>query len=190
MDDGTTLNKYSEALSKVGINIKEANGDMKDMDSILNELGAKWGTLAKDQQLALAQTVAGVRQYNQLIALMDNWDTFQENLNVAYNAEGTLNEQAEIYAESWEAASKRVQAAAEGIFQELLNDDFFIDILNGFEGFLTGINNVIDGVGGLKTILLSVGGIFLKQYAKEIPAVLSTLGDNFDVITGKAEKNR
>jgi len=27
--------------------------------------------------MALAQTVAGVRQYNQFVALMDNWDYFQ-----------------------------------------------------------------------------------------------------------------
>jgi len=47
------------------------------MNTLLDEMGAKWGTLAKDEQLALAQTVAGVRQYNQLISLMDNWDTFQ-----------------------------------------------------------------------------------------------------------------
>ena len=190
LEDGTTLNKYSEALAKVGISIKDTNGNMKEMDTILNEMGSKWGTLAKDQQLALAQTVAGVRQYTQLVALMENWGTFQENLNVAYTSEGTLQEQADIYAESWEAASNRVRAAAEGIYEELLNDDFFIDILNGFEGFLTGINNVIDGVGGLKTILLSVGGIILKQYSKEIPKALSAIGDNFDVITGKAEKKR
>jgi hypothetical protein len=44
------------------------------MDSILEEMGAKWQTLDKSQQTALAQTVAGVRQYTQLIALMDNWD--------------------------------------------------------------------------------------------------------------------
>jgi hypothetical protein len=46
----------------------------------------------------LAQTVAGVRQYTQLVALMDNWDSFQENLAIAYDASGTLQEQADIYA--------------------------------------------------------------------------------------------
>jgi hypothetical protein len=30
--------------------------------------------------VALAQAVAGIRQYNQLVSLMDNWDYFQENL--------------------------------------------------------------------------------------------------------------
>jgi TP901 family phage tail tape measure protein len=42
LDDGTTLNKYSQALASVGINIKDASGDLKAMDNILDELGGKW----------------------------------------------------------------------------------------------------------------------------------------------------
>jgi TP901 family phage tail tape measure protein len=86
------------------------------MDTILEEMGSRWQTLGQDQKIALAQTVAGVRQYNQLIALMDNWGTFQENLSMAQNSEGALQEQADIYAESWEAARDRVTAAAETIY--------------------------------------------------------------------------
>ena len=71
-DDGTTLNKYSQALAKVGVYIKDYNGQLKDMDQILDELGAKWQNISKDQQVALAQTVGGARQYATLIALMDN----------------------------------------------------------------------------------------------------------------------
>jgi TP901 family phage tail tape measure protein len=77
LDDGTTLNKYSEALAKVGISIYDAGGGLKDMDNILAEMGAKWETISEDQQVALAQTVAGVRQYNQLVALMDNFDFYE-----------------------------------------------------------------------------------------------------------------
>lgn len=72
LDDGTTLGQYAEALQKVGINIKDSNGQLKNMDSILGEMGNKWKTLTKDQQVALAQNVAGTRQYTQLVALMDN----------------------------------------------------------------------------------------------------------------------
>lgn len=59
LDDGTTLGTYSQALEKVGINIKDTSGQLKNMDAILDEMGNKWQTLSKDQQVALAQNVAG-----------------------------------------------------------------------------------------------------------------------------------
>jgi hypothetical protein len=48
------LNKYSKALNAVGISIKDSSGDLKNMDDILNEMGNKWGTLARDEKMALA----------------------------------------------------------------------------------------------------------------------------------------
>jgi TP901 family phage tail tape measure protein len=90
LDDGTTLGQYSQSLAAVGINIKDVNGEVKDMNSILDEMGAKWNTLSKDSQIALAQNVAGVRQYTQLIALMDNWDFFKQNLETANASTGSL----------------------------------------------------------------------------------------------------
>ena len=59
LEDGTTLNDYSKALLAVGVNIKDDNGELKDMNVILDEVGAKWTTLGKDQRVALAQQVAG-----------------------------------------------------------------------------------------------------------------------------------
>jgi hypothetical protein len=49
LDDGTDLNKYSSALASVGVNIKDTNGDLKEMDTILDEVGARWNVLSKDQ---------------------------------------------------------------------------------------------------------------------------------------------
>jgi TP901 family phage tail tape measure protein len=49
LDDGTTLGKYSAALNVVGVNIKKANGGLKEMDTILNETASKWESLNKDQ---------------------------------------------------------------------------------------------------------------------------------------------
>jgi hypothetical protein len=86
--------------------------------------------------MALAQTVAGVRQYTQFIALMDNWDYFQKNLNSALSAAGSLGEQAEIYADSWQAAEDNVRASAEGIYQALIDEETFIDLNNGLASVL------------------------------------------------------
>ena len=188
LDDGTSLGKYSAALDAVGINIKTVNGDMKDMDQILDELGDKWKYLSKDTQIALAQTVAGTRQYTQLVALMDNWDYFQENLGVSKSAEGTLDQQAAIYAEFWEAAQDRVTAAAENIYQSLLDDDFFIDLLNGFEKVLETIGGLTDGLGGLRGVVNVVGSVFLTMFAKKMPETLNNLKQNFMVWTGQSKQ--
>lgn len=188
LDDGTNLNKYSQALNAVGINIKEQNGELKDMDSILAEMGAKWNTLSKDQQVALAQTVAGVRQYNQLIALMDHFDFYEQNLAAAQNSEGTLQEQADIYAESWEAAEKRVKAAAENIYDSLLDDEFFIKLTNAFAIFLEGLGGFVDGFGGMEGVLSMIGGFITQKLAKEAPAALNTIKQNLMQIAGQAHQ--
>ena len=183
LEDGTTLNKYSEALQKVGISIFDQNGELKKMDDILNEMGAKWETLNTAQQTALAQTVAGVRQYNQLISLMDNWDSgdsdsMMANLETSYNATGTLQEQADIYAESWEAAQDRVRAAAESIFSSLMDEDFFIGALNNIEKILTGVDSFIDSLGGLKGVLSTVGVLLTKTFSTQMAESLRNMAHN------------
>lgn len=175
LEDGTDLTKYSEALAKVGISIKEQDGSLKEMDKILDEMAGRWQSLAKDQQVALAQTVAGVRQYTQLVALMDNWDKFEVNLKIAEGAEGTLQEQADIYAESWEAARDRVQASAETIYQALLNDEFFIDLTDLFSELLDGIGTLSKGLGGLPGVLAVVGTAFTKIFDQKIIASVNNL---------------
>ena len=175
LEDGTDLTKYSEALAKVGISIKEQDGSLKEMDTILDEMANRWGTLAKDQQVALAQTVAGVRQYTQLVALMDNWDKFQKNLSVAQNAEGTLQKQADIYAEGWEAARDRVQASLEAIYHDLLNDEFFIDLNDGLAKTIGLLDQVIDNFGGLKGIVAGLGVVFTKVFNKQLVNSISNI---------------
>lgn len=189
LDDGTTLNKYSKALEKVGISIKDlSTGDMKSMNDILDELGAKWQTLDQATQTALAETIGGVRQYTQLMALMNNWDFFKENVSRAEGADGALQAQADIYAESWEAARDRVKASAESIYQDLIDDEFFIKLNNGFADLLSGIDKFIDGFGGLKSVILSVGAIVLGMVSNKIgPAIQKTVQD-IQILTGGSDE--
>ena len=189
LEDGTTLNQYSQALDKVGINIKDSNGELKDMDNIIEEMGNKWQSIDKDQQVALAQQVAGVRQYTQLIALMDHFDYYKKNLARAQSADGSLQEQADIYAESWEAASKRVKAAMETIYSSLLSDEFFIDLADGVGSFLEILNSVIKSLGGMKGLLLGITSIVLTKMQPQITKGLSNIKYNIDQMTGKETQN-
>ena len=186
-EDGLDLNKYSKALKAIGVDVLDVNGNMMEMDDILEETAAKWDNMTQAQKMAFAQTVAGTRQYNQLMSLMDNWDDMETNLQTVENADGTLDKQAEIYAKSWEAAQKRVKAAAEEIYNDLLNDDFFITILDGFKLFLNEINATIDAMGGLKGVLIAVGALVTNIFKQELANEINRISRNIQIVTGKAE---
>ena len=196
LEDGTTLNKYSQALETVGVHIYNANGGLKNMDTILDETAAKWNTLTDDQQAALAQTVAGVRQYNQFIALMDNWeskgigdkDSMKANLETINESTGALQEQADIYAESWEAANKRVKASAEEIYMDLLDDDFFIDLTDGLADFLGLLDNLLDSMGGARGLLTGLSSILLNMFAGSAAKGLENMVYNFRSFVGLVQK--
>ena len=192
LEDGVDLNKYSEALAKIGVDVIDANGNLIAMDKILTNMASKWDGLTDSQKVATAETVAGVRQYTQLMALMENWDSgdadsFIANLKTIDDAEGTLQKQADIYAESWEAAEKRAKAAAEGIFQDLLDDKFFISLTDTFTNLLTGLDAFISGMGGVKTVLLGIGSIAMTMFANKIPAAIQTLKYNLSILTKGTE---
>lgn len=188
LDDGTDLNKYSKALKTVGVDILDASGNMKNMDTILTDLAGKWDNLSQAQQTALAQTVGGVRQYTNLIALMNNWDDMEENLRTAENSDGSLQNQADIYAESWEAAQKRVKASAQAIYQALLDDKFFIKATNSFAEFLNIIEKVIDGLGGVKGVLLLVGSAVTTVFNKEISNAINSMAMGLIGLTKKGKQ--
>lgn len=182
LEDGTDLNKYSKALKTVGVDILDATGNMRQMDDILDDLADKWDNLSQAQQTALAQTVGGVRQYTTLITLMNNWDSMEKNLSTAQSSTGSLQKQADIYAESWEAAKKRVKAAAQDIYDSLLNDKFFISLNNGLAKVLSGLNSVISAMGGLRGVIPGVLSLMMKLYgdsmAKSIDNIIFNIQRN------------
>lgn len=189
LDDGTTLGKYSKALDAVGISIKGSNGELRDMDRILDDIGGKWDTLNKDEQVALAQAVGGVRQYTQFIALMDNWDFMKENLETAKNATGELQNQADIFAESWEAARKNVKASAEGIYDSLIKDEFWIGLTNGFADGLKSVELFADSIGGLKGVLALATIAMNKLVGPKVAQSIRDVAYNIGILTGKEKEH-
>lgn len=188
LDDGVDLNKYSIALQKIGVNVLDANGNLRQMDDILDDLGARWESLTEAQRVATAETVGGMRQYANFMALMDNWSEVQKNITIAANSEGTLQEQADIYAQSWEGAKKRLQASLQGIYHDIIDDKTFISMTDNISKVVDGVNGLIKGLGGVRGILLTVANIFAIHYAKEMPRFLERIKENLFIITGYANK--
>ena len=188
LDDSTTLGTVSSTLAKADIDILKMNGDLRNMGDIVEEIGDKWQTWNTAQKTAIAQAIAGKRQYTQLIALFDNWDMYRSTLDISRTSEGTLQEQAEIYGESWEAARDRVSAAAEGIYDSLINDDFFIGLDNVLTPTLGLIEDLIDGIGGFSGLVSVTGALFTKVYGTQLSESLRKAAQSVRILTTEEEK--
>lgn len=184
LDDGTTLGQYSKALESIGVNIKDSKGEVRDMDDILDDMGSKWKTISKDTQIAVAQAVAGTRQYSQLIALMDKWDVFQENLNTAKGAKGSLQRQADIYAESWDAASKNIKTSLEEIYSNLINSKAMVDLMKFLSKAIEGFGHFVDSVGGVRTAFILLANTIISNQGPQISKYIDKVVDNFKIKFG------
>ena len=191
LDDGVTLSKYSKALDTIGVKVIDMSGNLRKADDILMDMGSKWQELSSAQKAAVAQTVGGVRQYTTIMALMDNFDEYLANVKIATNSEGTVQAQADIYAKSWEAAQKRVKAAAESIYSDLIDDKFFISLNNGFADFLDILDQIIDGLGGLRTLIPMIGAALTAAFSDKMTMGLVSVGNTLRSLTpGAARRDR
>lgn len=189
LEDDVNLTKYTKALEKVGVDVIDATGNLKDMNTILDSLGAKWNDLNQAQKVAVAQTVGGVRQYNNLISLLDNYDYFKGLVTEAKEADGYLQVQQDKYADSWEGANKRIKASWETLYSQIINDDFFIKLANVTADIINAITKIIDGVGGMKGIIAGIIAMVatikpegLKAKIDELVGSIRTLADELSGI--------
>lgn len=187
LEDGVDLNKYSKALKTVGVEVLTMTGDLRSADDILTDLAGKWDLLTTAQQTALAQTVGGVRQYTNLIALMNNWSDMEENLKIAANSEGTLQKQNDIYVQSFEAAQKRLKASMESLYSNLIDDQALIGLNNTLEKIVSTISGVVKSFGGLEGILTGLGSVALNVFENQIVQSINKMSTSLNKTKTDAE---
>lgn len=173
LEDGMSLGTVSSQLAAVGVNILDTTGELKEMGGVIEELMGKWQGMTSAEKTAVAQAVAGKRQYTQLMALMENQDMYQKSMDIAENSEGTLQSQANIYAESWEAASKQVKASLEGIYQNLIPEKGLISATKTMSKILDVVNEMIKGFGGLSGIVIQVGSALATAFSGKIASSIT-----------------
>ena len=194
-DEGTvTIGKYAEALAKFNINVLDNHGNLKEMNEILDEMGAKWKTMSDAQKVALAQNVAGVRQYTQLMSLMENWDFFQVNVNSALDATGALQEQQNIYLDSIEAHLNQLDAAWEGLYNNIFDEDLMKTITDALTDIINLANTFVTGLGGgLNSIIylaMTLGNIFSNQISDGLLRVKMNAAGAAETIKNIAVQSR
>lgn len=178
-DAQISLGNYSEKMAEVGINVLDANGRLRDTGQVIEEVGAKWGDMSKEQQLYLARTMAGQRQINNLTALFDNWGRYTDLVNVSLESQGTTMEKNERYMDSLGAKMEQFGAAGERVKDALVNEEDLKGIIDFGANAVDLFANLIESIGGGGNALLTFGSIFTQLFsgtiAKEINNVITNI---------------
>ena len=171
-DAEVTLGNYSTQMRSVGINVLDANGRLRDTGDVLDEVGEKWSTLSRQQQIFLARTMAGQRQYNKLISLFDNWSKYTNLVTVSMQAQGATEQKNAIYMESLAAHTEQLGAAQQRLKSSMIDSDSYKSMIDVATNGVTLFANFIQSIGGGGNALLMLGSIatqvFSGTIAKEI----------------------
>lgn len=187
-EDGATLGYYSGKMAQFGINVLDANGNLRDMGDVMEDIGDRWGTLTREQQVYLTQTMAGQRQYSRLLALFDNWGEYEKALNTAQNAAGTLQEQQDIYMESTAAHLQTLKASVENIYDSFADTDSINTLIDAAADLANVVASMIDGLGGGVDILKTLGAVGMMVFSTQIAKGLNTTITNFEIASNNARQ--
>lgn len=181
-ETGESLNDVEKVLGKVGISMRDVNGQFQDSEITIDSIAEKWGTFDKNTQKAISTAVAGTRQINSFISVMDNWDKVQSLTDAAFNSDGTAQKKfEENYMTSLEAKTNALKASMENLATTVVSDDMYA-------GFLDGAKAVTDFVAQTDLLQASLaglgaaGGAFALNWIGDMIQGFSDLSSAMDIV--------
>ena len=184
-ETGEAINDVESALGKVGIALRETNGDFRNMEDVLDEVAAKWSALTNFERAGITAAIAGTRQREKFTILMENYGKALEYAEVATNSEGTAMKKFAAYQESVEAHFNTLIASAEALSKQT----FPPELLNGFIDAGTAVLDFLEATNLLTIALTTLGaalamkglGVFGSKI-KSIYQSVTNLSAAFDIL--------
>lgn len=173
-DDGESLNDYERILTRVGIRLRDNLGEFRDFTDVLDDVQAKWSSLTKVEQSAIATALGATRQKENVLTLMENYGKAMEYAGISADSAGTAMEKYDAYSQGIEANIARAKASFESLSTNLLNSDAvvtFVKLANGALQFADALAKcklllpaIVGVVTSIKNVGLSnIGGIYPRN---------------------------
>lgn len=185
---GTKLGDVSGKLKQMGVDVLNQEGNLRNMGEVIEEVASKWGTWTDAQQQAAAVALAGKRQYNNLIALFENWDKYEEAKSTSSTSAGTLEKQQEIYLDSLAGKLEQLGAAGEKIMGATFDSDSMKDMIDGVTKLADGFGTFLEGIGGGGNALLMLGSILVNVFQNQLGNGLLRIIGNINVLKQNAQE--
>lgn len=160
--DLENLNDIEKVLGKIGISIRSTNTEFRSFSDVLEELSDKWINLDNVSKNAIATAMAGVRQREQFLVLMENMERVEELEQVSATSQGTAEQKYAAYMETIESASNRLQSAWENLAMTLEQ--------SGLVKLFTDISVVL--MKYFLPALQALGAAFIQYNAFKVPTLM------------------
>lgn len=148
-EDGLGINNVEKSLARVNIKLRDSKNDFRDIQDVIQELGLKWESLDEVTQADLAKSIAGVRQKEQFLVLMENQLKVQQAINEENKSQGLADERYEIYLKSIEAAQNKFTAT----WEEFMSTGATKDMITGFYNAASAGLEFASAIGGISTAI-------------------------------------
>ena len=157
-----SYNKVDDALKTIGVDLKDTNGQFRDLDKVFLDIAQRWDGLSQTQQRYIATTAAGSRQQSRFIAMMSDYERTMELMGYANDSAGASTNQFNKTLDSLEAKINKFQNAWKQFLMGIMNDKWTKRIVDAGTGVLNIVNKIIDTLsfGGKAGLLKSVLSTF------------------------------
>lgn len=145
-EDDIEVNDVEKALKTVGVQLRDSEGQLRELGDVLNDLGPKWDSLDRNTQAYLGTIVAGTRQQSRFISLMSNWDRALELTEASQNSAGAATQMHAAAMEGLDASLNNLTNAWQKLISELADSDtikFLVDALTGIVKWFANGNTVL-----------------------------------------------
>jgi TP901 family phage tail tape measure protein len=170
LDDGVNLGTVTSTLQKVGVDVLDSDGKMREVGNIMEDLMDVWGQMDSTQKNAIATTLAGKYQLSRFEALMnrsDLYDTYKQS-SVTGAENGTLDTMNEKYVNSLEGRLNQLQATMEGVFNNLFRTDDFYDMIGALSNAIDLMDKFTQSIGGGSAALTALAAAGTKAFSTQI----------------------
>ena len=189
-DDGIAEGEYAQALDSIGVKVRDAQGEFRGFDAILNDLQDTWKGLSETQKVAVGEKVAGKFQYNRFAALMNNQEYYDKALGAMQNADGMMDAMQEEYASSIEGRMKTLKAAGEQVISTLFDQDKVEPVLEDVTELVNGLNELIEVAGGAQPVFSGLSAIMLKAFSPQIGEQIDKIATNIQISSAIKNSNK
>lgn len=168
-DNGEAINDVEKILNKQKISIRDSKNEFISFNDVLNKLSAKWKDLSGVEKAQIATSMAGVRQRNSFLILLNNMNMALGMQKTQAESAGNAMERYAIYGESTEAKMNDLTNTLQKMWMSILNSD-------QINAFVSSLNYVASTFGNLQTVIVVVTSALLLLTSKSIMTGFFNIG--------------